>query len=62
MEKRFLSVQEISEYLGISVFTTYSWIYKRKIPVTRMGKLVKFDLKKIETWLSKNSVEACKKY
>ncbi|MBU1134508.1 MAG: helix-turn-helix domain-containing protein [Candidatus Omnitrophica bacterium] len=62
MEKRYVGIKEISEYLGISINTAYAWRYRRKIPFTKMGKLVKFDLKKIEAWLEKNSVEACKKY
>ena len=61
MEKRFLSIKELAEYLGMPIKTIYGWIYRRKIPYTKMGKLVKFDLRRIETWADKHTVEPHKR-
>lgn len=51
MEKRFIGTEEIAEYMDLSVNTIYSWVYSRKIPFFKMGRLVKFDLKEIDNWM-----------
>jgi len=50
MEKRFIGVKELSEYLGIAVDTIYSWVSERRIPFHKFGKLVKFDQRQIDSW------------
>lgn len=57
MEKRYLTVKELSEHLGVSRYTIYSWISMRRIPFVKMGGLVRFDAKAIERWIKENSVE-----
>ena len=56
MEKRFLGIKELAEYLGITPGTAYVWVCHKKIPYLKVGKLVKFDLKEIERWLKNSSV------
>lgn len=51
MEKRFIGVRELSEYLGIKVNTVYSWVATRKIPYYKVGRLPKFDLREIDGWI-----------
>jgi prophage regulatory protein len=56
-QKRILNVEELSNYTGLSK----SWIYKlcqqRKIPHScPNGKLLMFDLEKIQLWLLSNPV------
>ena len=58
LEKRFIGVKELAEYLGIKDKTVYTWVHMRKIPYVKMGGLVKFDLKKIEKWVKEREVEA----
>ena len=56
--KRFLSKRELSEYLGISVFTIDSWVSERReIPFIKMGKRVMFDQADIVLWVEKNKVK-----
>lgn len=57
MEKRFVSVREISEYLGLKESTVRDWVYRRKIPHHKFGRLLRFDLKKIDKWVSENKIE-----
>jgi len=57
MEKRFLSIQELAEYLGLSKGTLYIWICRRRIPYLKIGKLVKFDMREIENWLKNKRIE-----
>ena len=56
MEKRFLGINELSEYLGITKGTLYVWTCHKRIPYLKVGRLVKFDLREIETWLNKKRV------
>ncbi len=48
---RWLSVQEIAQYLGISKETVYRWLEKGKIPAHRVGKLWKFKTKEVDEWV-----------
>jgi excisionase family DNA binding protein len=57
MEKRYLGIKELAEYLGISIGTVYSWVCYKKIPYLKMGRLVKFDLRRIDQWTQEKSIE-----
>lgn len=41
IEDRWLSVDEIGKYLGVSSDTVYRWIDKHAMPAHRMGRLWK---------------------
>ena len=56
IQRRFLGVNECSQYLGVTKGTLYVWVCHRKIPYLKVGRLVKFDLKVIEEWLKESSV------
>lgn len=56
MNKRLIDVQELSDMLEISVNTVYAWVSQRKIPFVKCGRLTKFDVRKIDEWIEKNSV------
>lgn len=51
MEDRWLSVEEIAQYLGISKDTVYTWINKRKMPSHKIGRLWKFKKEQVDTWV-----------
>jgi excisionase family DNA binding protein len=57
MEKKFVGIEELSSYLGIVKGTLYGWVYLRKIPYIKIGRLVKFDLQEIEQWLKSRKVK-----
>ena len=58
MEKRFIGTEELAQYMDLSINTIYSWVCMRKIPFFKMGRLVKFDLKEIENWMTDMRVGA----
>ena len=63
MSDRWLSVEQIAEYLGVSKDTVYAWISKRSMPAHRIGRLWKFQTKEVDTWVrsggaAENGVEA----
>ena len=51
MSERWLSVEEIAEYLGISKDTVYAWINKKNMPAHRIGRFWKFKAKEIDQWV-----------
>jgi len=57
VNQRLINAQELSNMLGISVNTAYSWVSQKKIPFVKCGRLTKFDVQKIEEWIKENSVE-----
>lgn len=51
MSDRWLSVEKIAEYLGVSKDTVYAWIGKRKMPAHRIGRLWKFKTDEVDEWV-----------
>ena len=49
--ERWLSVEEIALYLGISKETVYRWLDRGKIPAHRIGKLWKFQTVEVDAWI-----------
>jgi excisionase family DNA binding protein len=51
MEDRWLSVEEIATYLGVSKDTVYNWINKNNMPSHKIGRLWKFKQKEVDDWV-----------
>jgi excisionase family DNA binding protein len=48
---RWLSVDEIAEYLGIKRDTVYKWIERKHMPAHKVGSLWKFKRGEIDEWI-----------
>ena len=57
MERKYLSIKELSEYLGIPKHTIYSWTSMKKIPYVKLGRAIRFDMTEIESWIKERRVE-----
>jgi len=53
MKDRWLSVDEMAEYLGVSKDTVYNWIKDRNLPAHKVGRLWKFKRGEIDGWVRK---------
>jgi excisionase family DNA binding protein len=42
MAERWLSEEEIAAHLGVSTDAVYKWIYRKKMPAHKLGRLWKF--------------------
>lgn len=51
MTDRWLSVDEISVYLGVKRDTIYKWITRKKMPAQKVGRLWKFRKEEVDRWL-----------
>ncbi len=60
MDRRYIGIKELSEYLGLKVNTVYAWVFRKKIPYIKLGKLVKFDLEELEAWLKDKRIKPIK--
>jgi len=49
--QRLLSVREVAKFLRVSVPTIYGWVYMRRIPFLKAGRLLRFDSTAIDHWL-----------
>jgi len=54
--RRFLSIQEVATYTGLSVHTLYTMVSQRRIPYVKLGRLTKFDVRTLDAWIEKRSV------
>lgn len=60
MENRWLSVGEISKYLGVSNDTVYRWIDKHGMPAHRVGRPWKFKKEQVDAWVEAGGAAADK--
>jgi len=65
VQREWMKVREVAEYLGVSVGTIYNYVSKRKIPHSKKGGL-KFSKSEIDEWMlidefSIKAIKNCKK-
>jgi excisionase family DNA binding protein len=51
VDDRWLSVDEIAEYLGVSKDTVYAWIAGKGLPAHRIGRFWKFKRHEVDEWV-----------
>ncbi len=55
---KLLTMDEASEYLGISKLTLYGWVSARKLGFVKVGRLVKFKPEQLDKWIEQHTVKA----
>lgn len=55
MPSRWMSVEEIAHYLGVSKDTVYGWISNRDMPAHKVGRLWKFKSDEVDEWVRAGS-------
>lgn len=59
MEKRLMTVSELSEYLSIPKGSIYQMTFAQKIPadcIVKIGRSLRFEKGKIDAWVSSRTV------
>ena len=51
VEDRWLSVDEIAQYLGVKRDTVYKWIGRKQMPAHKVGRLWKFRRYEVDEWV-----------
>ena len=54
IQKRYLSVQEVAEYLGFSVSAIRKWVRLGRIPFCKVNGGIRFDIKRIDRWVEES--------
>ena len=58
VDHKCISIEELSEYLGISAVTIRSWIRSGKdIPAVRIGRQWRFRIEEIDEWIESGRSE-----
>ena len=57
MNDRWLSVDEIGEYLGVKRDTVYKWINDKGMPAHKIGRLWKFKISQVDAWVEATSAQ-----
>jgi len=60
--KEFLTIDEVSEYLGIKKSSLYSMVERKEIPYYKVGRLVRFKKSDIDPWMEKFKSEPLDSY
>jgi len=61
VERRLLTVREAGQYLNLSESILYKLVWRKKIPHTRIGRKVLFDIQKLNRFIEDNSFEVNEK-
>ena len=51
MIDRWLSIDEICQYVGASTDTIYRWIENNGMPASKVGRFWKFKKNKVDAWI-----------
>lgn len=54
--RKFLTVKEVSEYIGIATDTIYTMVSQKRIPFAKVGRLLRFDQTELDGWIEKHTV------
>jgi PTS system nitrogen regulatory IIA component len=54
MDRDILTIEEVADYLRVSVRTVYDWAQKGEIPCGRLGSSWRFRREAVLAWLEKN--------
>lgn len=48
---KLLSIDEASGYLSLKVSKLRSMVFKREIPIVKIGRLIRFNRSELDNWL-----------
>lgn len=53
-----LTIDELAAELRVSKGTLYNWVYQRKIPYVKVGRLVRFERSAIDKYLDECRIQS----
>jgi excisionase family DNA binding protein len=51
--KNFLTINEASIYLNLRVSKLRSLVFKKEIPIVKIGRLIRFEKSQVDLWVKK---------
>lgn len=58
MDDRWLSVDEIADYLGVAKDTIYTWVTNKGMPGHKVGRFWKFKKEDVDAWVREGGASA----
>jgi len=58
MEERWLSVDDIAEYLGVTRDTIYTWVASKGMPGHKVGRYWRFKSDEVDAWVRAGSASS----
>lgn len=58
MDDRWLSVDEIADYLGVAKDTIYTWVTSKGMPGHKVGRFWKFKKEDVDAWVREGGAAA----
>lgn len=58
MAARLLDSAAAAEYLGITPRHLRELVYRREVPFVKVGRSLRFDLRRLDRWIAAHSSEA----
>lgn len=55
LDSRWLSVEDVSVYLGVKSGTVYKWVERNGLPAKKIGRLLKFRRMDVDAWVEAQS-------
>jgi len=55
IKEPWVKVEEIAAHLGVSKDTIYRWIDERDLPAHKVGRLYRFKISEIDSWVTKSA-------
>lgn len=49
--KRLLNTKEAAEYLAMTKAALYQLVHRKKVPVVRLGRALRFDIQALDAWI-----------
>jgi len=56
--KTLMNAQQTADFLGVTLSAVRTWTAAGQLPRIKIGRLVRYDLAKMEEWLEKQSADA----
>ncbi len=56
MPEPWVSVQAVATHLGVAKDSVYRWIDNKGLPAHKIGRLWKFKLSEVDTWVRSRGV------
>lgn len=58
MTEPWASVDDVAKHLGVAKDSIYRWIEHRGLPAHKIGRLWKFKLSEVDTWVRAGGADA----
>ena len=59
MDDKCVNIEELAEYLSITIDTARTWIKAGMLPGYKVGKRYKFKLSEVDEWVREGKIKEC---